>query len=95
MDTGTLYLVHLDAEADLEDLDEASLVRLTAGLYLAASTRTRSQLYHAVKRLRRPARLLVAPLARDPKFSGMAPGALKWVRGLARDGGPRPGSPLR
>ncbi|WP_372016412.1 hypothetical protein [Pseudoxanthomonas sp. 10H] len=89
MDGDTLYLVYLDAGAALDDLDERNLAQLAPGLYLVASTRTRSELYHAVKWLRHPSRLLVAPLADGPKFKGMMPGALGWLRwrqGEARRG---------
>lgn len=71
-------------------------MRLSEGLYLVASARTRSQRDHAVKRRCRPTRLLVAPLAEAPKFKGMAPGALAWLRARAAAPGPRDGaSPLR
>jgi len=75
----TLYLVYLDDCAASAPPDPA-LVPLAPGLYLAESTRTRSQLYHALKRRFQPARLLVAPLEDDPKFKGMHPGALAWLR---------------
>lgn len=80
MQDGILYLVFIEPDAPLDGLAVQGLRRLGGGLYLAASTRTRSQLYHAVKRLVRPRRLLVAPLADAPKFSGMEAGALAWLR---------------
>lgn len=83
-----LYLVHLDPDpADHPD-PSPDLVELAPGLYLAESSCTRSQLYHALKRRFAPRRLLVAPLADDPKFKGMAPGAMAWLRGR-RAGWPR------
>jgi hypothetical protein len=74
-----LYLVYFDGcDGGIEPGPE--LWPLAPELYLAESMRTRSQIYHAIKRRYRPARLLVAPLADDPKFNGMRPGALAWLR---------------
>lgn len=88
----TLYIVYLEADAAPEPAREGELLPLAPGLYLATTSRTRSQLYHALKRRYAPARLLVAPLADAPKFKGMRPGALKWLRARARDPArPRPG----
>lgn len=75
----TLYLVHLDGCA-APMTPGPELVALAPGLYLAESTRTRSQLYHALKRRFQPQRLLVATLDGDPKFKGMQPGAQAWLR---------------
>lgn len=75
-----LYLVYLDADAPAPVDPAPGLLALAPGLYLADSARTRSQLYHALKRRFAPRRLLVAPLAGDPKFKGMAAGALAWLR---------------
>lgn len=80
-----LYLVHFDAASELVDAPPDDAVQLAPGLYLVASSMTRSQLYHAWKRRHDPERLLVAPLADTPKFKGMAPGALAWIR--AREAG--------
>lgn len=56
---------------------------LRPDLYLVQTGLTRSRLYHAIKRKLPPdTALLVAELAKAPKFKGMADGALKWVRGL-------------
>ncbi|MGO1893491.1 MAG: hypothetical protein ACTH0Y_10000 [Luteimonas sp.] len=75
-----LYLVYLDvAVADHPD-PAPDLVPLAPGLFLTESSRTRSQVYHAIKRRFAPRRLLVAPLADDPKFKGMQAGALAWLR---------------
>jgi len=42
---------------------------------------TRSQLYHRIKwQLENGSPLLLAPLSDAPKFKGMNPGALKWLR---------------
>lgn len=76
----TLYLVHLDVDVAAHPEPSPDLVELAPGLYLTESTRTRSQVYHAIKWRLQPGRLLVAPLADDPKFMGMAPGVLKWLR---------------
>jgi len=82
----TLYLVWYDRDGEKGDdvtaRDDPSVRKLDDGLFLVRSDRTRSQLYHDVKRRTRPQKLLVAPLADAPKFMGMAEGALKWVRGL-------------
>lgn len=74
----TLYLVYL--ESDSGTVADPALVPLAPGLYLAESAQTRSRFYHAIKRRHGPRRLLVAPLADDPKFKGMLPGALAWLR---------------
>lgn len=77
----TLYLVWYDAPAgQIAVADGPETRKLAEGLYLVRSGRSRSELYHEVKRHTRPRRLLVAPLSGDPKFKGMAGGALKWLR---------------
>lgn len=81
-DDETLYVVWLAPErADGDAVASGpSVRRLDDGLYLVRSDRTRSQLYHDVKRRTSPEKLLVAPLSDEPKFKGMAAGALKWLR---------------
>lgn len=76
----TLYLVYgEDITLSMIGEDAASLGR---DLWLVDSTRTRSRLYHGIKHARGGDKaLLVAPLADDPKFKGMAPGSLAWLRG--------------
>ncbi|NLA69093.1 MAG: hypothetical protein GX856_12790 [Gammaproteobacteria bacterium] len=76
----TLYLVYLDVDVAGHAEPSPDLVALAPGLYLTESTQSRSQVYHAIKWRLQPRRLLVAPLADDPKFKGMAPGALAWLR---------------
>ncbi len=76
----TLYLVHLDIDVARHPDPAPDLVELAPGLYLTESARTRSQVYHALKRRFGPRRLLVAPLAGDPKFKGMRPGVPAWLR---------------
>lgn len=73
------YLVFLDPDPALTANTE-QCVALGSGLYICYSALTRSRLYHGLKAAHNPARLLVAPLAGDPKFKGMAEGALKIVR---------------
>src|SRR5690606_8832283 len=68
-----LYLVYVDVDVARHAEPSPDLLELAPGLYLTESTRTRSQVYHAIKRRLQPRRLLVAPLADDPKFKGMAP----------------------
>ncbi len=68
--TPRLYLVYLDADATPRAAPE--LAELAPGLYLVRSARSRSQVYHALKRRFAPRRLLVAPLDGDPKFKGKA-----------------------
>lgn len=53
---------------------------LAEGLWLIRSDQTQSQVYHALKRMTQPERLLVARVNGDPKFKGMSAGALKWLR---------------
>ena len=78
-----LYLVWHEAEREIDPELAASLDRaeLRPGLFLVDSEETRSRLYHRVKwALPRGTALLVAPLAEAPKFKGMEPGALAWLR---------------
>jgi hypothetical protein len=49
-------------------------------LALVDSDESRSTVYHALKDVVGRGALLVAPLTEAPKFKGMAPGALRWVR---------------
>ena len=84
----TLYLVHLDVDVAAHPDPSPDLVELAPGLYLTESTRSRSQVYHAIKWRLQPRRLLVAPLADDPKFMGMKPGVLKWLRARGAQAGP-------
>ena len=76
-----LYLVYVETSTTPPPDPAPDLVALAPGLYLTESAQTRSQLYHALKRRLAPGRLLVAPLAGDPKFKGMRAGALAWLRG--------------
>ena len=75
-----LYLVYLDVDVARHPEPSPDLLELAPCLYLTESARTRSQVYHAIKWRLQPRRLLVAPLADDPKFKGMAPGVLSWLR---------------
>lgn len=76
----TLYLVYVDVDVARHPEPSPDLVELAPGLYLTESGRTRSQVYHAIKWRLNPGKLLVAPLADDPKFKGMTPGVLAWLR---------------
>lgn len=89
---GEQYLVFLDPDP-AQTASAKWCVALGGGLYICYSALTRSQLYHALKAAHDPARLLVAPLAGDPKFKGMAEGALKILRQKTRmtEGIPPPG----
>jgi hypothetical protein len=53
---------------------------LRPGLALIDSDESRSTVYHALKDVVGDGALLVAPLTDAPKFKGVAPGALRWVR---------------
>ena len=86
MNEATLFLVHLDTDVARHPDPSPDLVELTPGLYLTESDRTRSQVYHALKRRFEPRRLLVAPLAGDPKFKVMQTGALAWLPARRGDG---------
>lgn len=85
--TPMLYLVQLDG-LDLDPdpgtaaalTEVLALAELSPGVFLVESGSTRSTLYHAFKRRFAPHRLLVAPLSAAPKFKGMAPGVLAWLR---------------
>lgn len=74
-----LYLAYLDPDPH-PALAAEEAFRLAPGLYLLDSKEPRSRLYHRLKRRTGSLRLAVAPLSETPKFKGMAPGALKWVR---------------
>ena len=81
----TVFLAYFDcAGADIEGAETAApTCRLRDGLYLVQTDETRSKIYHRIKRHLAPdAGLLMAPLADAPKFKGMEPGALKWVRAV-------------
>lgn len=72
-----LYLVYIrKAELEADGVADGA-VELDVGLYLVNTSKTRSQLYHAIKRRLSPLQLLVAPLAELPKFKGMKRGATK------------------
>lgn len=75
-----VYIVYFEGSTPINLADEWDAVILADNLFLVRTAASRSRLYHAVKRRLRPDQLLVAPLADDPKFMGMAAGALKWVR---------------
>jgi len=76
-----LYVVYVeDPETALETAETPAMKALGAGLYLVRSADTQSRLYHDVKHATRPKALFVGRLDDDPKFKGMAEGALKWLR---------------
>lgn len=77
-----LYIVYFAGAQAPVETDSPDIYRLDEGVYLVQTDQTRSQLYHAIKRRTHPEKLLVAPLADDPKFKGMEEGALKWLRAL-------------
>lgn len=74
------YLVFLDPDPALSARTELCDA-LGSGLYVCCSALTRSRFYHALKAAHHPARLLVAPLAGDPKIQE---GALTVLRQQAR-----------
>lgn len=77
----TLYLVYVrEPETGIDSAEFHHLLQLDDGVWLVRSGLSRSKVYHAFKRAARPAGLLVAPLADDPKFKGMREGALKALR---------------
>lgn len=81
-----LYLVYVEARDPGAILGDFDARQLADGVFLVATALSRSRLYHAIKHRLTPSRLLVAPLRDDPKFKGMAPGALKWLRKLRMQG---------
>jgi hypothetical protein len=84
----TLFIVYLEPEEDAQARGAfgSDSFRLQRGLYLMQTPRTRSRVYHSIKRKLSPdAALLVAPLEQAPKFKKMSDGALKWVRSLAHE----------
>ena len=83
--TGTiLYLVHLDIDVAAHPDPSPDLVELSPGLYLTESARTRSQVYHAIKRRFSPRRLLVAPRAHSPAQQTARTSACGTARGMPR-----------
>ncbi len=55
--------------------------RVDDNLFLISSELNRSPLYHRIKwQLDPDSPLLLAPLSDAPKFKGMNPGSLKWLR---------------
>jgi hypothetical protein len=81
----TLYLGWVEGD-DVDEVPEGpwedGLVLRPGLLLLDAADQTRSRVYHDLKYAVPEGRaVLVAPLAEAPKFKGMAPGALAWVRG--------------
>ena len=84
----TLYLLAIpDADRIPDRLDLPGDGRqLAPGIYCIASDLSRSKLYHRIKwQLPEGTPLACAPLGDDPagwpKFKGMEPGALGWLRG--------------
>lgn len=78
-----LYLADTDGRLvdDLDDGPWLDWLILRDGLILIDSPESRSAVYHAVKGLvPEGTAVLVAALADDPKFKGMAPGAAAWLR---------------
>lgn len=76
-----LYLVRVEGGRRPDAIPDSTESQiLSEGLFLVRTSATQSQLYHAVKRRTQPDALFVARLEGDPKFKGMAEGALKWVR---------------
>lgn len=79
-----IYLAHTNAEVHaIEDLAGVVEIQpLADGLVLIESDLSRSRLYHGLKELQdREEALLVVVVTVAPKFKGMEPGALAWVRG--------------
>ncbi len=77
-----VYLVYADADIDTDaegPWDEIVLLR--PGLAFVRSDLHRSAVYHAMKDAL-PARtaLLLSELEEAPKFKGMEPGTLAWIR---------------
>ena len=85
--TETLYLLWFDpaVEPPAQFALHGDATQMHDGLWLVRSELTRSRLYHRIKwHLPEGTSLLLAPLSDEPdgwpKFKGMAPGALKWLR---------------
>lgn len=75
------FVAYLDEPEEALDPDEYhDAIELGDGVYLFRSDQTLSKLYHAIKHHARPKGLFVGKLDGEPKFKGMATGALKWVR---------------
>ena len=81
-----LWLVYVRGAARPDDLLEGQDgMEIADNLFLVRSGKTRSKLYHSLKRKVQPDGLLVAPLSEPPKFKGMHAGALKWLRSETHD----------
>ncbi|WP_421121614.1 hypothetical protein ACE2AJ_09585 [Aquihabitans daechungensis] len=78
-----VYLAHTTADPATVMADGLAddCIELTAGLLLVDTSLARSRLYHRLKAIQQTSDpLLVAELTEPPKFKGMAPGALAWLR---------------
>ena len=76
-----LWIVYVRDASRTDDLLEGQDgMEIADNLFLVRSGKTRSKLYHSLKRKVKPDGLLVAPLSEPPKFKGMHTGALKWLR---------------
>lgn len=77
----TTFVVYLeDPERPVSMTDGPDGVQLSESLFLVRSSESQSRVYHDIKHRTRPKSLFVGRLEDDPKFKGMAEGALKWVR---------------
>ncbi len=78
-----VFLAHTTADPGAvlaEGLGE-DCMELMTGLITVETSLSRSQLYHRLKALQpAPDPLLVTELIEIPKFKGMAPGSLSWLR---------------
>lgn len=80
-----LFVVAVEGGTDFDLPAEAGQSkRLSPGLLLVDSELSQPKLYHAIKRQARPDALFVGSLSQAPKFKGMAPGSLRWLRNTDR-----------
>ena len=82
-DEAILFIVFFESARDVSEIvEKLEMVKFSFGLYLVHSTQTQSKLYHSIKHAIKPEVLFVGKLKDDPKFKGMEPGTLKWIRSL-------------
>lgn len=76
-----IYIIYIAGKEHIRSLpDDFDSYFLSTNLFLVKSKSTQSRLYHDIKKTIGPVQLFVGKLKENPKFKGMAEGALKWVR---------------
>ncbi|ERJ18542.1 hypothetical protein SSPSH_002648 [Salinisphaera shabanensis E1L3A] len=85
LETPRFYLVFAESADENALMENFDAIRLREDMFIVYASMTRSEVYHAVRDLTDPNALMAAPLAAHPKFRGLAPGALKWLKQRSND----------